>query len=283
MKRREFIQTSSFAAVTLLSLPTFMSMRSERHKNSIGIQLYTLKDLIPKDPKGVMTKLAELGYKEIETYGYKESKIFGMEFKEFGKLSKDLGLKIVSGHYGMDMVRGDWERAVADAKSIGQEYMIVAWLNEKDRAPETIKSVCNEMNKAGEICKKYGVRMGYHNHDFEFKAIEGKILYDVMLTELDPKYVGQEMDIYWVVYAGHDPVKYFEKYPGRFEQWHVKDMDKEDSKNNADVGTGTIDFKELFAKAKQSGMKHFYIEQETFKGSPIDSVKAGIDNLKKIV
>ena len=230
-----------------------------------------------------MTRLAEFGYREIETYGYKEGKIFGMAFTEFAKLCKDLGLKIVSGHYGMDIVRNGWESAVADAKAIGQEYMVVPWLDETDRSLQAIKGVCEEMNKAGEVCNKYGIRMGYHNHDFEFTETDGKILYDVMLTELDPKYVGQEMDLYWVIYAGHDPLKYFEKYPGRFEQWHVKDMDKKDRKRNTDVGTGTIDFKAIFARAKQSGMKHFYIEQEYFKGSPIDSVKAGIENLKKIV
>lgn len=281
MKRREFIQSSSLAAAAFLTLPSFAT--AMKGKKSIGIQLYTLKDVIQQDPKGVMTKLAEFGYKEIETYGHKEGKIFGMPFTDFTKLCGDLDLNIVSGHYGMDIVRNDWERSVAEAKAAGQKYMVVPWLGETDRSLEAIKGVCQEMNKAGEVCNKYGIRMGYHNHDFEFKETDGKILYDVMLAELDPKLVGQEMDLYWVIYAGYDPIKYFEKYPGRFEQWHVKDMDKEDRKHNTDVGTGSIDFKAIFAKAKLSGMKHFYLEQEYFKGAPIDSVKAGIENLKKIV
>jgi sugar phosphate isomerase/epimerase len=281
MKRREFIQTSSAAAVSLITLPSFMDV--SKRKNSIGLQLYTLKDVIPQDPKGVLKKVAEFGYKEIETYSYKDGKIFGMAFTDFGKYCSDLGMKVVSGHYGMDLLRGDWERSVADAKAIGQQYICVPWLNDTDRAPETIKSVCAEINKAGEICNKYGIRLGYHNHDFEFKDVNGQPMYDIMLSELDPKYVGQEMDIYWVVYAGYDPLKYFEKYPGRFEQWHVKDMDKEDRKHNTEVGSGSIDFKAIFAKAKQSGMKHFYVEQEYFKGASLDSVKTGIDYLKKIV
>lgn len=281
MKRREFIQSSSLAAAALLTMPSFAS--TMKGKSSIGIQLYTLKDVIMQDPKGVMTKLAEFGYKEIETFAHRDGKIFGMPFTDFTKLCNDLGLKIVSGHYGMDIVRNDWERSVEEAKAAGQAYMVVPWLVEAERSTEAIKGVCNEMNKAGEICNKYGIRMGYHNHDFEFKEEDGKIIYDVMLAELDHKLVGMEMDLYWVIYAGYDPIKYFEKYPGRFEQWHVKDMDKQERKHNADVGTGSIDFKAIFAKAKLSGMKHFYLEQEYFKGSPIDSVKAGIENLKKIV
>lgn len=281
MKRRQFIQTSSAAAVSLLTLPSFM--KAPKGRNSIGLQLYTLKDVITKDTKGVLSKVAEFGYREIETYSYSAGKIFGMEFKDFGKFCNDLGMKVVSGHYGMDLVRTDWERSVADAKAIGQQYICVPWLDEKDRAPEKLESLCEEINKAGEVCNKYGIRMNYHNHDFEFKETNGKIMYDVMLAELDPKYVGMEMDIYWVVYAGFDPLKYFEKYPGRFEQWHIKDMDKQERQHNTEVGSGSIDFKSIFAKAGKSGMKHFYIEQEYFKGSSLDSIKAGIDYLKKIV
>lgn len=281
MKRREFIKNSSFAAVTMLSIPTFMN--AAKRKSAVGLQLYTLKDVIHKDVKGVLTKVAEYGYKELETYGYKEGNLFGMPSAEFGKFCNGLGLKVVSGHYGMDVVRGNWEKAVADAKAIGQEYMVVPWLGEKDRAHEAIKGVCEEINKAGELCKKYGIRMGYHNHDFEFKEKDGKILYDIMLAELNPALVGMEMDLYWVVYAGFDPLKYFEKHPGRFESWHVKDMDKEERSHNSDVGAGSIDFKAIFAKAKQSGMKHFYIEQEYFKGSPLDSIQVGINNLKSIL
>ena len=280
MNRRKFIQSSAIATVSALSMPSWLHAMGR--KSAVGLQLYTLKDIIDNDIKGTLKQVANFGYTEIETYGYKEGKILSMPSLEFGNYTKDLGMRVVSGHYGMDIIRGNWEQAVADAKAIGQDYMVVPWLNEADRAEENIKKVCLEINKAGEVCKKYGIRMGYHNHDFEFKEVDGKLLYDVMLMELDPKYVGMELDLYWIIYAGIDPFSYFEKYPGRFEQWHVKDMDKKDPKLNTDIGTGSIDFKSLFAKARLSGMKHYYLEQESFVGSPVESIKNGILYLKKL-
>lgn len=283
MKRREFIQTSAFTVAGLLSLPTFM--QAAKAKSAIGLQLYTLRDTIGKDPKGILKQLAGFGYKELETFAYGDGKIFDMPFKEFGSYVKSLGMRVCSGHYGLDLVQGDkWEKAVTDAKSIGQSYMVLPYLQEQDRKSiDGYKKLCLSMNKAGEVCKKNGIRFGYHNHAFEFDKVDGQIPYDVMLKELDPKYVGMEMDIYWVVRAGHDPLQYFEKHPGRFEQWHVKDMDKSNKDRNADVGTGSIDWKTIFAKAKQSGMKHFYIEQETYPGAPIDSAATSIKNLKAII
>jgi sugar phosphate isomerase/epimerase len=283
MKRREFVQKSALSAAALFALPSVLE--AGKSKAAIGLQLYTLRDSIPGDPKGVLKKVAGFGYKELETYAYNDGKIFGMPFGDFGKYVKDLGMKVVSGHYGLDLVKGDkWEKAVADAKSIGQKYMILPYLMEGDRKTiDDYKKVCEIMNKAGEVCRKNGIRFGYHNHAFEFEQLEGQTPYDVLLKETDQKVVGMELDLYWVVRAGRDPLKMFEQNPGRFEQWHVKDMDKTDKDRNADIGTGAIDFKAIFAKAKQSGMKHFYIEQESYPGAPIDSVEASIKNLKAIL
>lgn len=282
MKRREFVQTASFAAVGMLSLPSFLAAGKKLKK--IGIQLYTLRDTIGKDPKGVLQKLASFGYQELETYSYADGKIFGMDFTEFCKFAKGLGMNVVSGHYGLDKIKGDtWQKAVEDAKKNGQEYMVVPYINEPDRKSiDDYKKICADLNAAGEVCNKNGVRFGYHNHAFEFENIDGQIPFDVMLKELDPKNVGMEMDIFWVVNAGQDPVKYFEKHPGRFEQWHVKDMDKSDKSKNADIGTGSIDYKPIFAKAKLSGMKHWYVEQETYPGAPIDSAAASAKFLKSL-
>lgn len=283
MKRREFIQTSAFTVVGVLSLPSFM--HAAKAKTNIGLQLYTLRDTIPQDPKGVLQKISSFGYKELETFAYGDGKIFGMAFKEFGSYVKSLGMRVCSGHYGLDLAKSDkWEKAVADAKSIGQQYMVVPYIQDTERKSiDDYKKICASLNRAGEVCNKNGVRFGYHNHAFEFDTLDGQIPYDVMLAELDPKNVGMEMDIYWVVRAGKDPVAYFEKYPGRFEQWHIKDMDKNNKDRNADVGSGSIDFKILFSKAKLAGMKHFYVEQESYPGAPIDSVAASIKNLKSIL
>lgn len=254
-------------------------------KAEVGLQIYTLRDTIFKDPKGVLKQVADFGYKKLETFAYRDGNIFGMPFADFGKYMKDLGVKVTSGHYGLDQAKSDnWEKAVTDAKSIGQDFMVVPYLVDTDRKTiDDYKRVCEALNKAGEICNRNNVRFGYHNHAFEFENLEGQIPYEVMLKELDPKLVGMEMDIFWVVNAGQDPLKYFERFPGRFEQWHVKDMDKSDKMRNADVGKGSIDWKPIFAAAKKSGMKHFYVEQETYPGAPIDSVGESIKYLKSIL
>src|SRR4029078_10306949 len=136
------------------------------------------------------------------------------------------------------------------------------------------------LNAAGEVCNKNGIRFQYHNHAFEFETVDGQIPFDVMLKELDPKKVGMELDLYWIIKAGQDPVKYFNAYPGRFEQWHIKDMSKDDNTKNANVGTGSINFKDLLTHAKQAGLKHWYVEYDTFPGDPIESVAASAKYLK---
>lgn len=284
MQRREFIQSAAAAAAGLMVLPSLASAAA-KGKGEVGLQIYTLRDTIFKDPKGVLKQVADFGYKKLETFAYKDGSIFGMPFADFGKYMKDLGMKVTSGHYGIDQAKSDtWEKAVTDAKSIGQDYLVVPYLVEGDRKTiDDYKKVCAILNKAGEVAKKNGMKFGYHNHAFEFETLEGQIPYDVMLKELDPTLVDMEMDIFWVVNAGKDPLAYFEKHPGRFTQWHVKDMDKSDKMRNANVGSGTIDWKKIFANAKKSGMKHFYVEQETYPGAPIDSVGASIKYLNTIL
>ena len=282
MDRRKFIQTSSIAAAGLLTLPSFME--AAKKKSPIGLQLYTLRDVIKSDVKGILTSVAAMGYTEVETYGYKEGKLFDMPVAEFGSFMKSIGMKTVSGHYGIDMTTHGWDKACEDAKSLGQSYVVVPWMDKKYYSSlGELKKTCDTLNKAGKVAKKHGLQMGYHNHAFEFEKVEGKIVFDTMLDQLDPKLVTWEMDIYWVVKAGHDPVKYFEKYPGRFQLWHVKDMDKSNPERNADVGTGTIDFKNLFTKAKQSGLKKFFIEQETYPTTPMEGAKNSINYLKTIL
>ncbi|MBL7858233.1 MAG: sugar phosphate isomerase/epimerase [Cyclobacteriaceae bacterium] len=260
-------------------------MAAGNNKKGIGLQLYSLRQTIGKDPKGVLKRVADFGYTELEAYSYRDGKIFGMPYDEFCQYSKKLGMRVVSGHYGLDQITGDtWSRAVDDAKKNGMEYMVVPYIAEPQRKSiDDYKWICENLNKAGEVCNAKGIRFGYHNHAFEFETLEGQIPFDVMLTELDPKNVGWELDIFWIVNAGHDPIEYFKKHPGRFEQWHVKDMDKADRNRNADVGTGTIDYKPIFAQASLSGMKHFYVEQETYPGEPIDSIENCIKYLKTIL
>jgi sugar phosphate isomerase/epimerase len=289
MRRRTFVKLTGAA---IASSP-FISCGSGTAKaKTQGIQLYTLKEMFPNDIPGTLSLVAKTGFTELEAYGYGDGKIFGMAYSDFAKRASDLGLNIVSGHHltglAMPDMKGtlvnDWERAVADAKAAGQKYMVIAWLHPTER--ETLdgyKKVIELLNKSGETCKQYGVRLAYHNHDFEFMDLEGSVPYDLMLKELDPSLVAMEMDLYWVRFANKEPLTYFENYSGRFELWHVKDMDKEQRDKNADVGSGSIDFKPIFAKREQSGLKHFFLEQESFV-NPLDiSIKNGYEYLSKLV
>src|SRR5690242_6635011 len=264
MKRREFLASTAMAVAGASVLGDVLAQGKGKGSKPIGLQLYTLRQVINNDVKGTIKQLTDWGYREFETYGYNNGMLFGMTSKEFNDYVNSLGAKVVSGHYGIDVIRGGWEKAVADAKAAGQEYMVLPWIEEKDRNADGYKRIIEDANKAGEVAKKAGIRMGYHNHAFEFEKVGDKLGLEILLEGLDPKYVGMELDIYWVVKAGHDPIALMKKYPGRFEQWHVKDMDKAKPENNADVGTGTIDWKSIFAQAKTSGMKHYYVEQETY-------------------
>lgn len=282
MDRRRFIQNSTLAAAGLLTLPSFFT-EAKGKAVPVGLQLYSLRDVIGNDPKGVLKSVAAWGYTEVETYGYNNGKLFGMSVTEFKSYLDTLGVTVVSGHYGINLAEKGWEQVCADAKAIGQKFVVVPWMDKKYYATlDDLKRTCEVLNKAGEVAKKYKLEMGYHNHAFEFEQVEGKVIFDEMLTLLDPKLVSIEMDIYWVVRAGKDPVAYFEKHPGRFPLWHVKDMDKENQDRNADVGTGSIDFTKLFAQAKKAGLKNYFIEQETYPVNSMQSIENSIKYIKTI-
>lgn len=292
MKRRQFIQTVTAASAAAL-IPSF-ALAGPKWK--VGIQLYTVRDLIFKDVAGVLKQLADLGYQELEAFSYSDGKVFGKPVTEVAKIVHDLGMTMPSGHYGTGIIPGSngmsplgsltsgWEKAVEDAKVLGHENMVVAYLQQGERKTmDDYKKLCALVNQKAEVCKAAGIRMGYHNHDFEFLPIDGQVPYDLMLKELDANLVSMELDLFWSTYAGHDPQQLIQANPGRFTQWHVKDMNKDDNKRNADVGTGMIDFKTIFTKAEQSGLKHFYIEHDNYPVSSLESVKADVKNVKTIL
>ncbi len=201
MRRRDFIQTSLLAAGALTMSSAFAKAAA---KKDFGLQLYSLRDVIFKDPKGVLKQVADFGYTEVETFAYGDGKIFGLTMAEFGAYTKSIGLNVVSGHYGIDLMKSDkWEQAVLDAKSIGQKFMVMPYLADKDRPKEIAgyKELSKWLNKAGEVCNKHGIRFGYHNHAFEFEALDGQIPLDVILAEVDPKLVMIELDLYWTYNA----------------------------------------------------------------------------------
>ncbi len=268
--RRTFIAQAGLAAAGMLAAPTLLKATAPVG-HIAGLQLYSLRDQLPKDVKGVIAKVAKAGYKEVETFGYsKKVGFWGLDAKEFGSLLKSNGLTTASGHYGLNQffVEGktdDLNSYIEAANITGQTYVIVPSIDESVlKSADDFKKVAENLNKAAKICKKSGLKLGYHNHNFEWKPIDGTTFYDTILKNTDPKLVHMEMDIFWVVRAGQDPVKIFEKHPGRFALVHIKDRDKKNPDINTEIGKGSIDFKTIIPKAKAAGVNHFIMEQENY-------------------
>ena len=282
--RRSFIKQAGLAAGAALLIPSFAF---DKVTKNVGIQLYSLRKDLPGDVKGIIAKVSEAGYKEVETYGFANGKFWGLTPKEFKTLLKDNGLKAPSGHYGMDEFSktGKTDKLKADIESsaaIGGKYFTIAGAHvDMDKGVDGFKKVADDFNKVAELAKASGLKFAYHNHDFEFKKLGDTTGYDVYLTETDKNLVNFELDLYWAVRSGNDPIALFKKYPGRFPMWHVKDMDKAKPEWNTEIGKGSIDFKSIFAEAKLSGMKHFFVEHETnYNPTPIESIKTSYDYIK---
>jgi sugar phosphate isomerase/epimerase len=284
INRRAFLTQAGLIGAGVTLLP---KLSLAANNNVAGIQLYTLREQLPKDVRGVIAKVAKAGYKEVEVFGYnKQNGFWGLKPAEFKKLLDQHGLKSPSGHYSMDMLLGegkfdDLDDAIAAGKILGHQYITMPYVDAKFRKTGAdLKNVAAKLNMAAKRVKAAGLKMAYHNHDFEFMPIDGTTLYEVLLKETDPAMVSFEMDLYWVVRAGQDPVKWFEKYPGRFAMVHVKDMDKQDRKLNTEVGKGSVDFKQIFAKSKLAGIKHYIVEQENFKIDPYVSITESCNYLR---
>lgn len=275
------------AAAAALIVPSFAFAAD--NKRVVGLQLYSLRDELPKDVKGTIAKIAKAGFKEVETYGFSiKDQFWGLTPKEFKALLDAHGLKAPSGHYGLGTYLSDGnttelKAAIAAAKVLKSEYVTIPWLDTSLRKnAEDYQKIASRINEAGKMCKAAGIRLAYHNHNFEFDKIGNTTGYEILLKGTDKKLVDFELDLYWVVRSVNDPLKLFKENPGRFTMWHVKDMDKTNPALNAEVGTGSIDFKPIFAQAKLSGMKHFFVEHETnYKPNPMESVAASCAYIKK--
>ena len=288
--RRAFVKSAALLSAGALVSPAVLAAS----KQLIGLQLYTVRDAMAKDPVGTLAKVAQLGYGSVEGATYTGTqKFYGMDPAAFAKLLKQDGLIMPSSHYVLGEAENNgqptqgtilhgWDKAVDDAAQVGVKYMVCAYLFDTERGNlDHYKLLADRLNKAGERCKKAGIQLCYHNHDFEFAAQEGKLPYDLLLSSTDKELVKMELDLYWATKAGHDPVALFKQYPGRFPLWHVKDMDKTDKKDFTEVGNGVIDFKKIFAEKNLAGMKYFFVEQDKTPGSPFDSIQQSITYIKR--
>jgi len=287
-----FMKKFFYLKLILVVLLGSMSLFGFSQDKFGGATLYTVRNEMRDNPQETLKKVAEIGYKYIEVVDYRDGKFYGMTPEELKKQFDDLGLIPLSIHMGMVNL-DNADKLIADVKAAGFKYFVapvppmgLAKFNREARSmsmTDNVDSLVLILNTLGQKCKVAGLEFLYHNHNFEFVAnADGIVPYDYMLENLDPENVNFQMDLYWVTKAGADPVAYFEKYPGRFKIWHVKDMD--DQGRFAPVGTGSVDFKRLLEKKDLAGMQYYIVEQDqTFDGmKPLEAIKISHDALKKI-
>ena len=283
MKRRHFLQSVTLGAAGLYTNQLFADFSK---KKSLGVQLYSVRDAVSKNLEGALEKLASLGFDNIELFGYNGT-FFGKSATEFKSILNKTGISVFSSHHttgfaikGKGTLTDNWEKSVEDLHAIGAKYMACSYLFPNERTTENYKALPSLLDKSGTVTKAAGIQFAYHNHDFEFQKFEDTLVYDHILTKTSIDLVKMEMDLYWTSKAGQDPIKYFEKYPGRFELWHVKDMSA-GAGEITEVGNGVIDFDRIFAARKKAGLKHWFIEQDTSKGDMFESLKTSVTNISK--
>jgi len=235
-------------------------------KMKIGIQLWTLRSVVDSDLSGTLSSLSKFGFNSLEPYGF-DGSFYGHSAKDFRKMCNDLGMDITSTHCGINIENA--QLYTEKAAEAGLEYLVLpSFGGRPEKTLDDFKKAADEMNLIGEITKKAGITFGYHNHNFEFRAIEGKLPYDILLAETDPDLVTFQMDIFWVMKGGQKPEQYFDKHPGRFQLWHIKDMGNDG--DSCIIGNGRIKFPDLLKQSGKAGLKRIIYEQEQYsEGTPL--------------
>jgi sugar phosphate isomerase/epimerase len=314
MQRRKFIQSGAMGLTgLLLARSAHAAFFAGKKMPNVGLQLYTLGDMMTTDPQGTLEKLAAIGYKELESAGSQKGNFYGYKPKELSAMIKAAGMTWRSAHVGgapfnmsqiMKMAKTAEDSAriqkyldkmkdqpkslnlkenyqeLADAAAEGGIGYLVCSSIPVNTLDE-IKSAVEVFNKSGEACKKVGVQFAYHNHTSEFDDVEGHRPFDYILANTDKEMVKMELDLAWATKAKQDPVALFKLHPGRFPLWHVKDLDKT-TMSPAEVGTGIVDFKTIFDNAKASGMKYYFVEQDGAP-KPIQNVTNSYNYLNKLL
>lgn len=279
--RRQFLQHSSagLAAVALLGNPLQALAAEQKSKaaKKAGLQLYTLRDMMEKSVADTLKLVAGVGFGDVEFAGY-----FGHSAKDIRKLLDANGLAAPSVHVPLEVLSSSLPQVIADAKVIGHHYIVLPWLSQEQRGDsvDNYKKLAAELNGFAKPIKDAGLQLAYHNHDFELTPVKGGLPYDVLLSETDKDLVKMELDLFWAVKAGVDPLTLFAANPGRFPLVHVKDMAKDGAM--VDVGTGTIDFKAIFAKAELAGIRHQFVEHDN-STNRITTIRQGYQSLSQVL
>ncbi|MBM4187159.1 MAG: sugar phosphate isomerase/epimerase [Gemmatimonadetes bacterium] len=252
MTRREFAK-QALASTALAAMPA-----TDGGIDRFGIQLYTVRDLLPKDFEGTLAALAAAGYREVEFAGYHGRSPAAVR----GALDR-AGLTAPAAHVGLAEIKTRWKATLETARTVGHRYLVLAWLGPAERRSlDDYRAVADLLNRAASEAKAAGIEVGYHNHDFEFEPVAGRVPYDLLLGATDRSLVKLELDLYWTVKGGADPLRYFAAWPGRFPMVHVKDMSRDASQAMVDLGQGRIDFSRIFAHARQAGIVHYFAEHD---------------------
>jgi sugar phosphate isomerase/epimerase len=298
--RRNFIQSATAATVCSSSLLWSDRLMASPLGLPIGLQLYSVREMLAKDYEGTLKQIGALGYQEVESAGY-----FDHSPEQVKSAMSAAGLKCISAHYPYTSLNQDFDKIAAFNKEIGVQYIICAFPGIKN--PSRLKDTsyrtqinsftledyrwnANEFNKFGEKLKAAGLKFGYHNHTMEFAKQDGVIPFDEMVRLTDPKLVTFEMDCGWVIVGGGNPVDYLKRYPSRISMLHVKDFKRAEKPASAlepppaaELGRGTLDYRPVFEAAKKASIKHYFVEQEEFDLPPIESLKIDADYMKKLV
>jgi len=290
MNRRSFLETAATVGAATLLTSRFGWAAGEHKIDKVAVQLYSMRDLMKDDFEGTIAKVAQIGYKEVEFAGY-----FGRTPQQVRAVLDKNGLTAPSTHVQYDELDDKFPKVIEDSKTIGLKYIVCPWIPEELRkSPDIWKQASEKFNKCGEQTNKAGIQFAYHNHWFEFLPVNGKLPYDQLLADCDPKLVKMELDLCWITAGGSDPVKYFEKYPGRFPLVHFKDIKKlpkvtqagsqdfgSSLKDITEVGSGMIAWKRIFAHSEQAGIKHYIVEHDNPK-QPLESIKTSYEYLKNL-
>ena len=280
--RKQFLQLSAGAFGALAFSPLLNSLPDNHAAKlkTFGLQLYTIRDLFEKDPKGALKQIAGLGYKQVEGYERASGIFWGMKNTELKKYIDGLGMSFISSHCEIDK---DFERKANEAAEIDMKYLIYNWPFSWQPMDE-YKKMAVQFNRCGEICRKAGIRFAYHNYVSSFQMIDGVFPHDVLMKETDATLVDHQMDIYWLVVAGQDPEVWFKKYPNRFRLCHIKDRTKGSTgeHDTCDLGAGSIDFPKILKTAKKNGMQYYIAEQEDYAVSSLESVKNDAEYMKRL-
>jgi sugar phosphate isomerase/epimerase len=289
--RRHFIKGAAGAGA-IMGLGNGLAAGAKT-RYEMGLQLYTVRDPMASAPLATLKQIAALGYRNLETFGFDAGKTryYGMDASSFSQVLGDLGLRSTSGHYDLfkylespaPELRGYVDQCVAGASALGQQYITWPWLAPGQRTIRHFELLADRLNLIGEQVKAGGLKLAYHNHEFEFIPQGGKLGYDIVMQQTDPALVKLQLDLFWAAHSSRrSPHELFSLQPGRFVMWHIKDMDRKNRDHYTELGNGSIDFTKIMPEAQLAGLETYFVEQgDNFAVDPMKSIATSAAYVKR--